>query len=146
MLTGDYGAGKTHLAAAIGNYRKKLGDPPLFVVVPDLLDDLRSTFGSNSLTTFDRRFFEIRTTPLLVLDDLGAQSMTPWVREKLYQLFDYRYSAELPTVITIAADALDDVDPRLRSRLLDARLCRIVGITAPAFHGKPVARKTHTAR
>jgi DNA replication protein DnaC len=146
VLTGDYGAGKTHLAAAIGNYRKKLGDPPLFVVVPDLLDDLRSTFGSNSLTTFDRRFLEIRTTPLLVLDDLGAQSMTPWVREKLYQLFDYRYSAELPTVITISADALDDVDPRLRSRLLDARLCRIIGITVPAFHGKPVARKTHTAR
>ena len=146
VLTGDYGAGKTHLAAAIGNYRKKLGDPPLFVVVPDLLDDLRATFGSNSLTTFDRRFYEIRTTPLLVLDDLGAQSMTPWVREKLYQLFDYRYSAELPTVITIAADALDEVDPRLRSRLLDARLCRIVGITAPAYHGKPQARKTHTSR
>ncbi len=146
VLTGDYGAGKTHLAAAIGNYRKKMGDPPLFVVVPDLLDDLRATFGSNSLTTFDRRFYEIRTTPLLVLDDLGAQSMTPWVREKLYQLFDYRYSAELPTVITIAADALDEVDPRLRSRLLDARLCRIVGIMAPAFHGKSAGRKAHTPK
>ena len=145
ILTGDYGSGKTHLAAAIGNARMKMGDPPLFVVVPDLLDNLRATFGSNSLTTFDRRFYEIRTTPLLVLDDLGAQSMTPWVREKLYQLFDYRYSAELPTVITIAADALDEVDPRLRSRLLDARLCRIVGITAPAYHGKP-ARKTHASR
>ena len=146
VLTGDYGSGKTHLAAAIGNYRKKLGDPPLFVVVPDLLDDLRATFGSNSLTTFDRRFYEIRTTPMLVLDDLGAQSMTPWVREKLYQLFDYRYTAELPTVITIVADALDGVDPRLQSRLLDARLVRIVGITAPAFHGKPVARRQHNSR
>jgi DNA replication protein DnaC len=146
VLTGDYGSGKTHLAAAIANYRAKLGDPPLFVMVSDLLDHLRATFGSNSETTFDRRFDEIRTTPLLVLDDLGAQSMTPWVREKLHQLFDYRYNAELPTVITVAADALNEVDPRLRSRLLDARLCRIIGITAPAYHGKPVARKAHTAR
>jgi DNA replication protein DnaC len=145
VLTGGYGSGKTHLAAAIGNHRLKLGDPPLFVVVPDLLDDLRATFASNSLTTFDRRFYEIRTTPLLVLDDLGAQSMTPWVQEKLFQLFDYRYAAELPTVITIASDALDKVDPRIHSRLLDARLCRIVGITAPAYHGK-AARRAHSPR
>jgi DNA replication protein DnaC len=146
ILTGDYGAGKTHLAAAIANHRAKLGDPPLFVMVSDLLDHLRATFGANSETTFDRRFEEIRTAPVLVLDDLGAQSMTPWVREKLHQLFDYRYNAELPTVITIAADALDDVDPRLRSRLLDARLCRILGITAPAYHGKPATRKAHATK
>ena len=146
LLTGDYGAGKTHLAAAIANYRAHLGDPPLFVMVSDLLDHLRATFGVHSEVTFDRRFDEIRTTPLLVLDDLGAQSMTPWVREKLHQLFDYRYNAELPTVITVAADSLNDVDPRLRSRLLDSRLCRIVGITAPAYHGKPSARKAHTTR
>ena len=146
VITGDYGSGKTHLAAAIANHRAGLGDPPLFVMVSDLLDHLRATFGANSEVTFDRRFDDIRTTPLLVLDDLGAQSMTPWVREKLHQLFDYRYNAELPTVITVAADALDEVDPRLRSRLLDARLCRIIGITAPAFHGKPGPRRPHAAR
>ena len=146
VLTGDYGSGKTHLAAAIANHRAKLGDPPLFVMVSDLLDHLRATFGANSEITFDRRFDEIRTSPLLVLDDLGAQSMTPWVREKLHQLFDYRYNAELPTVITVASDALNEVDPRLRSRLLDARLCRIVGIIAPAYHGKPAPRRTHPAK
>jgi DNA replication protein DnaC len=136
VLTGDYASGKTHLAAAIANHRAQLGDPPLFVMVPDLLDHLRSTFSPNSLTTFDRRFDEIRTAPLLVLDDLGTQSMTPWVREKLYQLFNYRYNAELPTVITIAADALEELDARIRSRLLDTRLCKIIGITVPAYHGK----------
>ncbi len=134
VFTGDYASGKTHLAAAIANFRAQLGDPPLFIMVPDLLDHLRATFSPNSQTTFDHRFDEIRTTPLLVLDDLGTQSMTPWVKEKLYQLFNYRYNAELPTVITIAADALEGLDARLRSRLLDARLCKILGITVPAFH------------
>ena len=134
VLMGGYGSGKTHLAAAIANYRAGLGDPPLFVMVPDLLDHLRATFSPNSNVAFDRRFDEIRTAPLLVLDDLGTQSMTPWVREKLYQLFNYRYNAELPTVIT-TSDSLDEMDPRIRSRLLDGKLCSIYALTVPAYHG-----------
>jgi len=134
VFLGGYGSGKTHLAAAIANYRAGLGDPPLFIMVPDLLDHLRATFSPNSNVAFDRRFDEIRTAPLLVLDDLGTQSMTPWVREKLYQLFNYRYNRELPTVIT-SADSLDEMDARIRSRLLDGRLCTIYGIAAPSYHG-----------
>ena len=65
VFLGGYGSGKTHLAAAIANYRAGLGDPPLFVMVPDLLDHLRATFSPNSSATFDRRFDEIRTAPLL---------------------------------------------------------------------------------
>ena len=141
VMLGTYGSGKTHLAAAIANYRTGLGDPPLFVMVPDLLDHLRATFSPQSSTTFDRRFDEIRTAPLLVLDDLGTQSMTPWVREKLYQLFNYRYNAELPTVIT-TSDSLDEMDARIRSRLLDGKLCTIYAVTAPSYHGgKKKAKK-----
>ncbi len=134
ILMGGYGSGKTHLAASIANYRSGLGDPPLFVMVPDLLDHLRATFSPNSNVTFDRRFDEIRMAPLLVLDDLGTQSMTPWVREKLYQLFNYRYNAELPTVIT-TSDSLDEMDPRIRSRLLDGKLCTIYVMNVPGYHG-----------
>ena len=134
IITGPYGCGKTHLAAAIANFRTNLGDQPLFIMVPDLFDHLRATFNEKSNTRYDRRFDEIRTAPLLILDDLGTQSMTPWVREKLYQLFNYRYNAELPTVIT-TADTLDEMDARIRSRMLDSRLCTIYAITVPAYHG-----------
>ena len=134
IFMGGYGCGKTHLAAAIANYRAKLGAPPLFIMVPDLLDHLRATFSPKSEVSYDRRFDEIRTSPLLVLDDLGTQSMTPWVREKLYQLFNYRYNAELPTVIT-TADSLEEIDERIRSRILDKRLCKIHLIDLPAYYG-----------
>ncbi|HEY5269113.1 MAG TPA: ATP-binding protein, partial [Anaerolineales bacterium] len=140
VITGPYGCGKTHLAAAIANARTDLGDQPLFVMVPDLLDHLRATFNEKSNVRYDRRFDNIRTSPLLILDDLGTQSMTPWAREKLHQLFNYRYNAELPTVIT-TADTLEEMDARIRSRMLDGRLCTIYAITAPAFHGGK-ARKT----
>ncbi len=143
VLIGEYGCGKTHLAAAIANYRADLENPPLFVVVPDLLDHLRATFNPSSTFSLDRRFEEVKRASLLILDDLGTQSMTPWVREKLYQLFNYRYNAELPTVIT-TADALEEIDPRLRSRILDTSLCEIFAITVPAYRG--VSRKSAKKR
>ncbi len=135
VLTGPYGSGKTHLAAAIANSIADKGTPPLFIMVPDLLDHLRATFSPTSSVSYDRRFDEIRTAPVLVLDDLGAQSASPWAREKLHQLFTYRYNAELPTVLTIAAETFESIDERLRVRLVDERLCVICIITAPAYHG-----------
>ena len=135
VLTGPYGCGKTHLAAAIANTLADRGNPPLFIMVPDLLDHLRATFNPSSNTSYDHRFDEIRTASLLVLDDLGAQSTSPWAKEKLHQLFNHRYNAELATVITIAVDMLESIDERLRVRLLDERLCSICVITAPAYHG-----------
>jgi len=135
VFTGPYGCGKTHLAAAIANYRAGLGDPPLFVMVPDLLDHLRAAFSPNSGTSYDRRFDEVRTAPLLILDDMGSQSATPWAREKLYQLLNYRYNAELPTIITVADDMLKEVDIRIVTRMKDERICTIMAINAPAFIG-----------
>jgi DNA replication protein DnaC len=135
VLTGPYGCGKTHLAAAIANSLADKGNPPLFIMIPDLLDHLRATFSPSSSVSYDHRFDEIRTAPLLILDDLGAQSTSPWAKEKLHQLFNYRYNAELPTVITVAVEMLETIDQRLKVRLRDERLCNICEISAPAFHG-----------
>ncbi len=133
-FTGGYGCGKTHLAAAIANERVRMGHPALFVVVPDLLDHLRATFNPQSTVTYDKRFDEVRRAPFLVLDDLGTESATPWAQEKLYQIFNHRYVAKLSTVIT-TAKALDDLDAKLRTRLLDTSRCTVSGIIAPAYMG-----------
>ncbi|MFN2159021.1 MAG: ATP-binding protein [Anaerolineales bacterium] len=135
LLMGPYGCGKTHLAAAIGNFRTQTGQPPLLIVVPDLLDHLRATFAPESTISLDRRFLEIRNTPFLILDDLGTQATSAWVKEKLYQLFNHRFNAQLPTVIT-TSNELEEIDARLRSRLIDKRYCTIFAITAPAYTGK----------
>ena len=134
VFSGPFGCGKTHLAAAIANFRADMGHPPLFVVVPDLLDHLRSTFNPASTVSLDRRFEAVRITPLLVLDDLGTQSTTPWVKEKLYQLFNYRYVAELPTVIT-TSDYREEMDARLLSRMEDRRVSEIHALSVPSYRG-----------
>lgn len=132
LLKGGYGCGKTHLAAAIANARLARHEPVLFVLVPDLLDHLRATFAPSSPVRYDERFESVRSTPFLILDDLGVQTATPWAQEKLFQLLNYRYNAQLPTVITMNRE-LEEVEPRLRSRLADAGLSKIVTILAPDF-------------
>ena len=118
---GQKGTGKTHLAAAIGNARLQRGQPAIFMVVPDLLDHLRATFSPNSDATYDELFENLRNTPLLILDDLGTQTATPWAREKLYQLINHRYNRRLPTVITMNMES-EEIDPRLWSRINDREL------------------------
>jgi DNA replication protein DnaC len=136
IITGDYGSGKTHLAAAIANYIAEVSEPPLFIMVPDLLDELRKPFEDKSLVSFSHRFNEIRTANMLVLDDLATHSLSAWAREKLFQIINFRLLKELPTVITISADVAGDLDARIDSRLHDNKICKRIGITAPAYHGE----------
>jgi len=142
VLMGSYGTGKTHLAAAIGHYFAGLGGDPIFSVVPDLLDHLRATFSPSSTVTYDNIFNQVKTTKLLILDDLGTQNATPWAREKLYQILNYRYETRLPTVITTSA-SLEEIDPRIRSRIMDERVCQVHKIIAPPYQARSFKRKTH---
>jgi DNA replication protein DnaC len=71
----------------------------------------------------------VRTVPLLVLDDLGTENATSWAREKLFQIINYRYQERLPTVVT-TNHTLDELEPRLVSRLADRRYSQVVRIEA----------------
>jgi DNA replication protein DnaC len=122
IFFGNYGCGKTHLAAAIANEALNRHVRVLFTVVPDLLDHLRSTFGPNSDVQYDERFETIRDANLLILDDLGTENTTPWAREKLYQIINHRYNYALPTVITSNRPP-EEIEPRIRSRMFDVVLC-----------------------
>jgi DNA replication protein DnaC len=141
VFQGTFGCGKTHLAAAIANYQVTAGRAaPMFVVVPDLLDHLRATFSPTSTTTLDKVFEQVRSTPLLILDDLGTESATPWAREKLFQLFNHRYAGRLPTVIT-TINSIEVLEPRLRARMLDRTRCTTCAILAPSYYGGVEAKK-----
>jgi DNA replication protein DnaC len=140
VFMGAFGSGKTHLAAAIANYRREHGEEVLFMTVPDLLDYLRTTFAPDADTTFDKIFNQVRNVPLLVLDDLGTESAKPWAQEKLFQILDYRYVARMETVLT-SAKKMHELNERIVSRLLDHRICRNIAINIQSY-AKRMKRRT----
>ena len=124
VLTGPSGSGKTHLAAAIANRVLEGGNPVFFVFVPDLLDHLRSAFAPTSEISFDQLFEQVRNAPFLVLDDLGGHSSTPWAQEKLYQILNFRYAYQMPTVFTLGAP-VEELENRWQTRLADPETATI---------------------
>jgi DNA replication protein DnaC len=136
-LLGTYGVGKTHLAAAIAHEALDRHEHVLFAVVPDLLDHLRATFGPQSTVAYDERFELVRTVPLLILDDLGTESATPWAREKLYQLINHRYNYRLATVITTNLKP-EAIEPRIYSRLCDPACGATITIVAQDYRRRSV--------
>jgi DNA replication protein DnaC len=132
VFYGTVGTGKTRLAAAIGNYRIDRGEPAVFMVVPELLDHLRAAYSPNSEIGYDELFESLKNTPLLILDELGMDTATPWAREKLYQLINHRYNTRLPTVITMNMGA-ESIDDRLWSRINDRRLSTFCEVVAKDY-------------
>jgi DNA replication protein DnaC len=130
IFVGPHGCGKTHLAAAIANEQLTLGRPVFFAVVPDLLDYLRSNLSPEVKRGFEE-FEQLKTHPLLILDDLGTEAETPWAREKLYQIINYRYNSRLPMVITATRFSLEKLEPGLLSRISDNKISAILPMGGP---------------
>ena len=84
----------------------------------------------NSLNVGHQIFESVKSTALLILDDFGEQTTTPWAQEKLYQVINYRYNARLPTVITTVC-SLEEIESRISSRLADPKISVLFNIMAP---------------
>ncbi len=144
VLLGETGSGKTHLAAAIAHQVTEQRQQAHFVVVPDLLEHLRNAMHADESGRRDA-IDEVRTAPLLVLDDLGVHSATPWAQEKLFQILNYRYNAKLATVITMSC-SLDDLPQSWVSRMYDDKVSMILEIQAPDYRGLQRGRKPDAVR
>ena len=103
-FAGPSGSGKTYLAAAIANHQIDLGRQALMITASDLLDQLRTGFSEDTDTSFGDMFDQMRSTPLLVLDDLPTRPSTLWAQDRLFQLLSHRHVERLPTVITLRGD------------------------------------------
>jgi len=142
-LIGHNGTGKTHLAIAVCKAWMKSGIPTKYAFVSLLLDELRQGFSQDKNNSYESRFHRYCNIPLLLLDDYGVESSTPWVQEKLDTIIDYRLMNNLSLIVT-SNKSLDEMPSRIGSRLARHPKSKIINIKAedyvPNFKSEKMSR------
>jgi DNA replication protein DnaC len=133
-LYGPPGNGKTHLAAAAVNRLIARGQAVLFTTAPELLAMIRDGFDAGQA---ERLIGLCQRVPWLAVDDLGAERLTEWAAEVLFRVLNARYATRAHTLLVSNVRPEDVPEPRLRSRFLDAALCRVVPNAAADYRQRP---------
>ena len=98
-LNGNFGCGKTYLLSAMLNEIAKTGKTIAIVYYPEFLRSLKEAFYDNE--EYKKRFNFIKKANYLLLDDIGADSVTEWSRDEvLGTILQYRMEEKLPTFFT----------------------------------------------
>lgn len=150
LLMGGCGVGKTHLAVSLlRQVIVEKADGGLFYDFRDLLREIQSSWNSVSQASELDILRPVLEAPVLVLDELGANKPTDWVRDTVGHIINYRYNDKKLTIFTSnyldnperrGEETLTDrIGARLRSRLYE--MCREVTIQSNDFR-QEVAKAT----
>lgn len=140
FIAGPVGTGKTHLAVGLLRAARELRSiGGRFAMVPAVFAQIRAAIGRGDEGAASL-LEDYKQAPLLVLDDLGSERVTDWVREQLFILVDARYQAMLPTVVT-TNDTLEDLEEyvgqRIVSRIME--MCDGIALDGPDYRKGGVA-------
>ena len=141
LFIGSCGVGKTHLAVSLLKHVMEKGDSGLFYDFRDLLREIQGTWNSVSQTSEIEVLRPVIDAKVLVLDELGANKPTAWVRDTVAHIINCRYNERKITIFTSnfpdnpakpGEETLTDrIDARLRSRLYE--MCHTLEIKGDDF-------------
>ncbi|MBP3039924.1 primosomal protein DnaI [Bacillaceae bacterium Marseille-Q3522] len=95
---GKFGVGKSYLLGAIANELANRKIPSMLVYVPELFREMKSAIGDSTL---NEKLERIKKEPILMLDDIGAESMSSWTRDEILgPILQFRMLEGLPTFFT----------------------------------------------
>lgn len=98
-LTGNFGCGKTYLISAALNELAKKDHQIAIIYYPEFLRSLKESFGDQE--TYNEKFKLIKRVEILLIDDIGAETMTEWSRDEvLGTILQYRMQEGLTTFFT----------------------------------------------
>jgi DNA replication protein DnaC len=152
LILGPCGVGKTHLAVSILKeliYRH--GRDAIFYDFRELLKKIQNSYNPVSQTSEMQILEPVLCSEILVLDDLGSERPTEWVRDTFAYIINTRYNQKLTTIITSnfedrpkevktlsdgtrvqGDETLEDrIGLRLRSRLYE--MCKVIPIEGSDF-------------
>lgn len=99
LLIGKVGTGKSLLAAIVAQGFLAEGKSVIFKDTPELLRELKATFGDVKLN-FDSVMKSYCEVDLLILDDLGSEKPTDWAVEQIYSIVNSRYNSGKKLIVT----------------------------------------------
>lgn len=109
-LHGNFGSGKTYLICAMMNELAKNGVKSYIAFWPEFLTELKASFGCED---FSSKLNQVKKSPILLIDDIGAENTTPWSRDDvLCPILQYRMQEGLPTFFT-SNFTLDELESHL---------------------------------
>jgi primosomal protein DnaI len=109
-LHGPFGVGKSYIMGAIGQELAARGVASLIVYVPDFIREMKDSLSDRSYADKLKLLSEV---PVLILDDIGAENLTPWVRDEILGvILNQRVNNHLPTLFT-SNYSLDELEEHL---------------------------------
>ncbi|USS86749.1 primosomal protein DnaI [Fructilactobacillus cliffordii] len=138
-LYGPFGVGKTFVMAAMAHRLSDHGVKTMLVHFPSFAVELKNAIGDN---TFKSKVDQVKKMPVLIIDDIGADSMSAWIRDDvLGVILEYRMQNQLSTFFTsnfsmdelakehLAVTARNEAEPLKAQRLME----RIKFLARPVY-------------
>jgi DNA replication protein DnaC len=156
LFMGPQGIGKTHLAVGIiKKLIRQKSVPCLFCTFPELLKEIQNSYNPSTQSSEMTILEPILDTQVLVLDELGAQKPSDWVRDQVAYVLNYRYNENKVTIITTnfmdqagegsKAAVMDSlaqrIGDRIRSRLFE--MCKDIKMDGKDFRAEIKQAKHH---
>lgn len=97
-LYGDFGIGKSFILGALANELATRQVQTVVVYVPEFLREMKQSIQNQTL---DEKVNFVKKAPILMLDDIGAETMSTWTRDEvLGTILQYRMAEKLPVFFT----------------------------------------------
>jgi len=127
FVNGDTGTGKTVFVCSLGKEYIRRKIKIKFISYIALIMRMQCSFKKENRTSWDIANDISRFSGVLILDDVGAEKMTEFVRQMTYYIINEREQRDLRTLITSnfsLGELNNQIDPRISSRI--AGMCKVL--------------------
>ncbi|EOT47681.1 primosomal protein DnaI [Enterococcus sp. AZ150] len=141
-LVGPFGVGKTYLLGAIARELAEAGKQTTLVHFPTFASDMKQAIGKDQV---GEKLDAVKRTPILMIDDIGADSMSSWIRDEVFGIIlQHRMQEQLPTFFSsnfsveeleahLTVSQRGDVEPLKSKRIMERirYLVKEIEVTGP---------------
>lgn len=97
-IYGPFGVGKSYLLGAIANELAAINVSSFIVYFPEFIREMKQSLGDHSI---NEKLDTVKKAPVLMIDDIGAESMSSWMRDDILgTILQYRMLEGLSTFFT----------------------------------------------